>query len=227
MDFDIDVYLGSLPEDTDVIDVSDKRLTYLPPTISRFTNLKRLNCNHNRLTSLPNLPETLNALYCCDNELTFLPPLNETLVELFCNNNNLSSLPSLNENLRLLYCSNNRLTTLPILPENLRVLYCDDNRLIALPNLNDTLKWLWFSSNPISNIIENDYYDCLDITKKQIYVLNRFRWLYYSLKFKKRFRDWLWIRVREPQIREKYHPRYLENLDEEADLDEVLENWAR
>jgi len=37
----------------------------------------------------------------------------------------------------------------------------------------------------------------------------------------------LWIKIREPLIRERYHPRYLlENLHgEDIDLDTVLENW--
>ena len=45
--------------------------------------------------------------------------------------------------------------------------------------------------------------------------------------FKKRFRDLLWVRIREPKIRKRYSYEYLiENLpDEETDLDEVLNNW--
>jgi hypothetical protein len=51
--------------------------------------------------------------------------------------------------------------------------------------------------------------------------------LYYCLKYKKQFRHWLWVRIREPKIREAFHPRYLiEKLpDEETDLDEVLDHW--
>jgi hypothetical protein len=57
-------------------------------------------------------------------------------------------------------------------------------------------------------------------------VLNQFRYLYYCLKFKKRFRDLLWVKIREPKIRIKYSPKYLlENLHEDIDLDELLKNW--
>jgi hypothetical protein len=45
------------------------------------------------------------------------------------------------------------------------------------------------------------------------------------LKFKKQFRDWLWVKIREPRIREKYSYKYLENLHEESDLDEFLAAW--
>jgi hypothetical protein len=50
--------------------------------------------------------------------------------------------------------------------------------------------------------------------------------LFYSLKYKKQFRDWLWLKVREPNIMKQFHPsRLLENLeDEDADLDEALNN---
>jgi hypothetical protein len=34
------------------------------------------------------------------------------------------------------------------------------------------------------------------------------------------------VKIREPKNREKYHYRYLlENLHEDADLDEVLDAW--
>jgi hypothetical protein len=42
--------------------------------------------------------------------------------------------------------------------------------------------------------------------------LNKFRELYYALKFKKQLRDWLWFRVREPVLKNKYHPNYLSDL---------------
>jgi len=36
----------------------------------------------------------------------------------------------------------------------------------------------------------------------------------------------LWVRIREPKIREKYsHDNLVKNLHEDTDLDELLENW--
>jgi hypothetical protein len=62
--------------------------------------------------------------------------------------------------------------------------------------------------------------------KKNIEKFNNFRHLYYSLKFKKQFRKFLWEKVREPKVMKKYHPRYLiENLREDTDLEVFLDNW--
>ena len=47
-----------------------------------------------------------------------------------------------------------------------------------------------------------------------------------GVKFKKQLRKWLWEKVREKQIMDKYHPKYLlEHLDENTDLDEFLNIW--
>jgi len=65
----------------------------------------------------------------------------------------------------------------------------------------------------------------LDVYKKKIQILNNFRYLYWSLKFKKQLRKWLWEKIREPKIMKENHPSYLfENLTEDTDLDEFLDN---
>ena len=79
---------------------------------------------------------------------------------------------------------------MPTLPQNLTKLYCYDN--------------------PIYEIVNND---SLFQTKQNIQTLNNFRHLYYCLQFKKQLRKWLWEKVREKHIMDKYHPKYLlENL---------------
>ena len=61
--------------------------------------------------------------------------------------------------------------------------------------------------------------------KKITKIINKFRYFYYSLKFKKQFIKWLW-KSREKKIIEKYHPKYLlEYLEDNTDLDEFLNNW--
>jgi len=95
--------------------------------------------------------------------------------------------------------------------------------------LNENVRKLYYADTPIYEMIKHSYTNHNDINtiKQKIRVLNQFRHLYYSLRFKKQFRHWLWVKIREPLIREKYHPRYLlENLcDEDIDLDQVLDNW--
>ena len=47
---------------------------------------------------------------------------------------------------------------------------------------------------------------------KQIIIIKRFRFLYYCIKLKDKFRYWLWIRVRQPKIAAKYHPQNLSTV---------------
>ena len=50
--------------------------------------------------------------------------------------------------------------------------------------------------------------------------INRFREMFYALKYKQQFRHVLWTKVREPKIRAKYHPDNLAKmLDERGELD--------
>ena len=37
-------------------------------------------------------------------------------------------------------------------------------------------------------------------------IMRRFRCLYFSIKYKKQFRKWLWERVRLPKIQQQFHP---------------------
>ena len=157
----------------------------------------------------------------------------------------LNSLPPLNENLKNLYCSYNELTSLPSLNKKLKKkLYCDRNPLTLFPPLNNELKYLLWKTYLIYDLliliidfeleIQIEHDDCeLDIIENDfkeqlneiLNIINKFRHLYYSLKFKKNFIKWLW-KSREKQIMEKYHPNHLlENLDENTDLDEFLNNW--
>ena len=71
------INLDSLPEDTEEINVSNKRLTSLD--VRRFKNLKTLYCSNNHLISLQ-LNENLERLYCGINQSTSLY-LNENLKE--------------------------------------------------------------------------------------------------------------------------------------------------
>jgi len=87
--------------------------------IEWFVNLKKLDCYLNNLTSLPNLPNTLEELYCYNNSLTSLPNLPKTLKELWCSNNQLTSLPILPDTLKYLVSRNNNMLPPARLPKNL------------------------------------------------------------------------------------------------------------
>jgi hypothetical protein len=54
------------------------------------------------------------------------------------------------------------------------------------------------------------------------FMIPRFRNFFFTLKYKKFFRDLLWVKVREPKIRAKYHPDNLvKMLEQHAHLDEI------
>ena len=120
-------------------------------------------------------------------------------------------------------------TTIPKINKKLRRLNCRDNRkLTHLLELNESLEIINIQSINIINVeiydIPNEKYNSI----QKIKIINKFRKLYYSLKFKKQFRKWLWELVREPKIMQKYHPSYLsENLNEETNLEHFLENWTK
>jgi len=70
----------------------------------------------------------------------------------------------------------------------------------------------------------------LDLVQKEL-ILNRFKEMFYSLKYKQQFRHLLWAKVREPKIRAKYHPDNLAKMLEERgeldvdELDALMDQW--
>ena len=151
MPFDIEDYLNSLSLDTNCIDVSYKGLTYLPD-LSRFKKLKRLYCNDNLITVIPNLNDTIEVINCKNNQLTELPELDNKLIILICRNNKLTWLPPLNNNLHHLDCSINRLTYLPTLNNKLTQLLCCNNKLKNLPQLTNNLVLIDCSNNKLTEL---------------------------------------------------------------------------
>ena len=117
------------------IDVNDKNITSLKG-IEFFPNLKKLNCGHNRLTSLDVSKNTvLQELVCWENQLTSLDvSQNTALQELACFENQLTSLDvSQNPALQKLNCGHNRLTSLDVSKNTeLTYLKCSYNRLTEL-----------------------------------------------------------------------------------------------
>lgn len=119
--------------------------------IQYFTNLTTLYCQNNQLTTLPNLPNTIQRLSCGSNQLVNLTNLPSGLTSLFCQNNSLSNLSNLPTALNFLDCSDNLLTTLPNLSSPLFSLKCSNNRLTALPtSLPSQLGTLHCSNNQLA-----------------------------------------------------------------------------
>jgi len=240
------ISLPKLNENLQYIDCSDNNLISIPELNK---SLYQLVCSDNNLISLPELNENLLRLYCHNNNLIKLPELNEKLLCLDCSYNNITFLPKLKK-LQTLMCCYTEITCLPILNLELEILHCYGSNLSELPILNNNLKKFDFSDTPICDIIFNittndereTYYAengtengilvyslCIDITREKIKRINKFRFLYYSLKFKQQFRNWLWIKVRKPKIEQQFHPNKLLKLLNGNDIntinEEILNNW--
>ena len=138
------------------IDVNDKNITSLKG-IEFFPNLKKLNCGHNRLTSLDVSKNTvLQELVCWENQLTSLDvSQNTALQELECFENKLTSLDvSQNPALQKLDCWDNRLTSLDVSKNTeLTYLKCSYNRMTELDVSKDTeLTYLDCSYNRLTEL---------------------------------------------------------------------------
>ncbi len=191
--FDIEKYINLLPDDINKINIRYKDITFIP-NLSRFTCLEYLDCSNNKLTCLPNLPNSLIELSCCHNQLTCLTELPNSL--------------------EYLYCNNNKLTYLSKLPECLK--YCN------IINTNIINNIIYIINNIYNNI--NNKNIIKDINNK-LSIYNRFRELYFALKFKKKF-----YKLYEKVIIKKYHPsnliKLLENVeDDEEKMDILLNSW--
>ncbi|HYV90962.1 MAG TPA: T9SS type A sorting domain-containing protein [Chitinophagales bacterium] len=143
--------------------------------VAGFTSLTEFYCSGNLITTLPELPNSLQTFFCSDNlisvlpdslpsqlqgfkcennNLTSLPLLPNTLTQLFCSNNNLTSLPVLPPFLESLTCNDNSLSLLPALPPSLTSLHCNVNHLVRLPELPPSLEKLYCSQNSLSSLPE-------------------------------------------------------------------------
>lgn len=144
------------PECVTELKLQHNNLTELPELPQ---SLEKLFCYGNALTSLPEqLPPKLTRLSCQYNKLTQLPEkLPETLIILECINNCLTSLPKqLPPGLKTLECNSNALTSLPNqLPPGLEVLDCRDNKLTVLPDLPISLTTFYCGCNQLDKNYPN------------------------------------------------------------------------
>jgi Leucine-rich repeat (LRR) protein len=235
-------YLTSLPplgEYLEELYCVNNSLTCLP-TLPE--TLKYLYCSLNKIEKLPPLPPYLVDLYCIENQLTKLPALPETLKKLYCGNNQLTYLPKLVNGLQVLSCFNNQIMSLPKMPVHLIELICYRNHLTSLPSLGTDIEVINFLNNPIYEVAnweeydEDEFYDVDGVNYYKKYMIlytietiNKIRKTYYFKKFKNKLRDFLWVKIREPRIREKYAPhnilKLLNEIGEDSEkFDSLFEN---
>ncbi len=149
------------------LDLSNLRLTYLPPEIGLFRGLIRLNLFNNQLTIVPEELGNLNRLRMLNlsnNQLTVIPAILGNLRQLevlYLHHNKLTVIPVELGNLtalEILFLSYNKLTELPVELGNLtslNELYLQVNKLSVIPewfgNLG-ALKLLNLSYNQLSEV---------------------------------------------------------------------------
>ena len=128
-------------------------------TLDNYHDIVYINCQGNKLTVLPTLPNSLVYLICSSNKLSVLP----------------AALPN---SLTHLHCSINLLILIPTLPNRLRYLDCEQNLLMFLPKFPDSLTYKCYNYNPVDTYIKDKYDGNLDIyhRENEIYAGKLVRW---------------------------------------------------
>lgn len=152
-------------DDTALLDLSGLGLTSLPELPPSCI---RLNCSHNRLKSLPELPSIV-YLHCGNNQLTVLPDL-PLVTDLDCGNNQLTVLPDLPCIIRLC-CPDNYLTSLPDL-SMVVALNCSHNQIKSLPLL-PAVMYLTCYSNDLTSLPDLPLVEELEIFYNKYLHINR------------------------------------------------------
>ena len=112
-------------------------------TLPELSNtVKYLNVSNNNLTQLPELlPQRLVYLNVSNNpNLTTLPELPDTLEVLIASNCGLATCPALPKTLKYLYLQNNFLKELPDLPPQLEIFYIYNNCIPDVSKLTQPLR---------------------------------------------------------------------------------------
>jgi hypothetical protein len=104
-------------------------------------SLHTLDCRHNQITHLENLPASLHTLECCWNRITRLEKLPASLHTLHCDWNHITRLEKLPASLHTLHCRQNQITRLENLPATLVELFFDCETIQYV----DGLDWIYFS----------------------------------------------------------------------------------
>lgn len=154
MHSELDFESGVLPDSLEELNCSFSNLLTIPSRLP--PNLRRLYCEGNYLTYLPELPQTLEYLHCSENNSLELPDkLPESLNDLECcwilMENGPPKFP---ERLKLLSCRSNEIVRFDkdALPRGLEYLDIGGNELTELPDLPDGLLDLHADTNAITKL---------------------------------------------------------------------------
>ncbi len=210
-----------LPELLKIFNCSNNKLVGLI-NLSTFYNLETLNCANNQIIKLPLLPDTLKELNCSNNNLTELCDLSAfyKLNVLNCSNNQLINLPALSSTLEIINCSHNQLINIPTLPNIIDMLICSHNQLQNLPIIPNTILNFAYNYNPIYDIINSDNINTINT---RLSIIRKFKFLYFILKYKKRFINFYYKKVVEPRVIIRSHPSNLIKIINNNPNNDIIE----
>ena len=129
-----------------------KKLREIPEWISECINLHELNCSHNQIIKIGNLPNNLQILYCNSNIIIKIENLPHNLQILHCSNNKIIKIENLPPNLQEFYCSDNKITKIENLPTDLQIFDCSYNQITTIDILPTDLQNFDCSNNKITKI---------------------------------------------------------------------------
>ena len=121
-----------------------------------FSHIKKMEIAAGEITSISNLPPSLEELICNNQYLIELDNLPPSLRKLECQHNYIDSFDfANNKKLKKIQVSHNKLTSIINLPEELEELYCDHNDVRVLNLRENTHLRVLHCSNNQTIIIEN------------------------------------------------------------------------
>ncbi len=249
--------LPQLPPELTKLDCSVNLLNKLPILPHTLTYLR---AEMNTITEIPTFPPQLVVCKIFGNSLTHLPTFPDTIKHIDCGFNSISRLPPIPHGTITLNCeSNANIVELNNIPNTLKELHISRTSIKILPKIPLYMSAFNFKFTPLywdflchisviypSNI--NLYHDTFmyedsfitidgitNLMEYSIVFLNklsRFREQYYLMKYRDKFRYWLWEKVRRPTIEDKYSPANLkllldtmENSEDEEEFNKIMEKW--
>jgi Leucine-rich repeat (LRR) protein len=202
------------------------KISILPPLPPR---LGILDCGNNELTELTCLPTSLIGLYCSKNFIKYIDKFPDICRDIRCADNLIEDMPVFPKKLHYLQCSHNKIKSMYALPINTYHVDCSNNLLETLPYIRHNIVYINCDKNPITEILDtnpNTYnFNRYVIIKENMVKLYKFKLCYYLLKYKQRFRELLWERIRKPKIMALYSPENIQNtmlrIQDDDNLDAV------
>jgi hypothetical protein len=166
----------------------------------------------------------MEELYCGYNYITDLGLLTENFTHIICVHNQLTHIPLLPPKIKYADFENNNISLVTSFPSQIEYINCGNNCIQVLPEIPNTVGYFQCNDNPIYDVIGNS--DENDKIIDNANIIHNFRFTYYIIKLKSKFKKWLWEYVRQPKIKKLFSPEnllsQLSQSQDNGDLDSLL-----